>query len=118
MPSLRFRLLALASALAAWALVAVGGIVRVTESGLGCPDWPLCDGSVVPAQRRAPVIEYSHRATATVVTLLVLATAVWALRTYRGRRDIAVPALTAAVLLRHASALQRLVDRKDPGYRR
>jgi heme A synthase len=99
MPSLRFRLLALASALAAWALVAVGGIVRVTESGLGCPDWPLCHGNVVPAERRASMIEYSHRATATVVTLLVLATAFWALRTCHGRRDITVPALTAAVLV-------------------
>lgn len=99
MPSLRFRLLALASALAAWALVAVGGVVRATESGLGCPDWPLCNGDAVPAAQKAPVIEYSHRATATVVTLLVLATAAWAWRRYRSRRDVLVSAWTAAVLV-------------------
>ena len=99
MPSLRFRLFALASALAAWALVAVGGVVRVTESGLGCPDWPLCNGDVVPAEHKAPVIEYSHRATATIATLLVLATAAWAWRRYRWRSDVLAPALAAAVLV-------------------
>jgi heme A synthase len=33
----------------ATAFVALCGAVRITESGLGCPDWPLCDGKVVPA---------------------------------------------------------------------
>lgn len=99
MPSLRFRLLALSAALSAWGLVAVGGLVRVTESGLGCPDWPLCHGNVVPADRQAPIIEYSHRATATVVTLLVVATAVWAWHAYRVRLDLLIPALTAGLLV-------------------
>lgn len=99
MPSLRFRLLALATAVSAWALVAVGGIVRVTESGLGCPDWPLCEGNVVPAGSRAPLIEFSHRATATLVTVLVVATAVWAWRAYRSRRDILVPAIVAVLFV-------------------
>ena len=97
--SLGFRLLALSAAVSAWGLVAVGGIVRVTESGLGCPDWPLCKGNVVPGHSRAPIIEFSHRATATLVTLLVFATAVWASRAYRSRRDLTVPAIAAALLV-------------------
>ena len=109
MANLGFRVLALASAVSAWALVAVGGIVRVTESGLGCPDWPLCDGKVVPADQRAPVVEYSHRATAAVVTVLVIATAVWAFRSLRGRRDISVPAVVAAVLVPFQAVLGAVV---------
>ena len=95
---LGFRLLALAAAVSAWALVAVGGVVRITESGLGCPDWPLCNGEVVP-HGKAPAIEYSHRTTAAVVTALVLLTAAWALWRRRSRRDVVVPAVTAALLV-------------------
>lgn len=109
MPSLPFRLLALAGALAAWALVAVGGVVRVTESGLGCPDWPLCEGRVVPSQQQAALIEFSHRATATLVTVLVLAAAVWAWRRYRARRDILVPALLAALFIPVQAVLGAIV---------
>jgi heme A synthase len=108
-PSLRFRLLALVAALAAWALVAVGGVVRVTESGLGCPDWPTCSGRVVPLEQKAPIIEYSHRATAGLVTLLVFATAIWAFRAYRRRRDIFLPAVAAAVLVPFQALLGAIV---------
>lgn len=96
-PSRGFRLLALAAALSAWALVALGGVVRVTESGLGCPDWPLCDGRVVPVQEKEPWVETSHRWLAGAVSVLVVLVAVWAWRRYRGRRDVVVPAVAGAL---------------------
>lgn len=109
LPSLRFRLVATLAAFAAWALVAVGGVVRVTESGLGCPDWPTCSGRVVPLEQKAPIIEYSHRATAGLVTVLVFITALWAWRVYRRRRDVLLPALAAAVLVPFQALLGAIV---------
>jgi len=103
-PTRGFRILTLAAAVSAWALVAVGGIVRVTESGLGCPDWPLCDGRVVPVQQKEPMIETSHRWVAGLVTVLVVVAAVWAWRRYRSREDVVFPAV-AALLLIPAQAL-------------
>jgi heme A synthase len=103
-----FPLLASATALVAWALVAVGGVVRVTESGLGCPDWPLCHGGL-PPDRKQPLIESSHRVVAALVTLLVVAAAVWAWRRYRPRSDIFWPAVAAAVLVPFQALLGAVV---------
>ena len=38
-----------------------GALVRVTNSGLGCPDWPLCNGSATPPLAGHAVIEFSNR---------------------------------------------------------
>ena len=100
-----FRYLTLATLIGVFALIVLGGVVRITESGLGCPDWPLCHGRIIPPADAATLIEYSHRLVASVVGLLVLATLVVAWRRYRSRAWTFRPALFGLVMVIGQSAL-------------
>ena len=100
-----FRYLTLATLVGVFALIVLGGVVRITESGLGCPDWPLCHGRIIPPFDAATLIEYSHRLVASVVGLLVLATLIVAWRRYRSRAWIFRPALFGLVMVIGQSAL-------------
>jgi heme A synthase len=90
-----FQRLAAAAAAATFLLIAVGGLVRATGSGLGCPGWPLCYGRVVPPLEHHAIIEYSHRLVASVVIVLVglLALAAWRSRQPRWLRWLTVAAI-------------------------
>lgn len=87
-PQSRFRKLTLFAAIVTYALVVLGGIVRVTGSGLGCPDWPLCYGQPLPSQQTEAIIEMAHRYVAAFVTVLVIIIAITAWRGYRHNKWI------------------------------
>jgi len=61
-----------------------GALVRASKSGDGCGNnWPLCNGSVVPAAPRiATVIEFTHRLSTGLALIAVVAMAVWAFRAF------------------------------------
>ena len=94
-----FRILTVATAAVTYALVVLGGVVRVSGSGLGCPDWPLCHGHLLPPLQLHVLIEYSHRTVASLASLLIVATAAYAWLRLRGRRDLLTPATVAVGLL-------------------
>lgn len=59
-------------------IVVTGAIVRVTESGLGCPTWPECtDGSLVPTSEQMEswhkYVEFGNRLLTFVLALLAIA---------------------------------------------
>lgn len=97
---LLFRIISFLAALSVLALVVLGGVVRVTGSGLGCPDWPLCHGGILPPLEPAAIIEFSHRVLASFLAgPLVLATCVMAWLMYRRVLSITLPASLALVLV-------------------
>lgn len=91
--------LAVTSAVVVYLLIIFGSHVRVTDSGMGCPDWPLCKGSIGPIHGFHAFMEQTHRYIAGLVSLLVFAT-VFIARRDRMRPAAVRPALiTAGVIV-------------------
>ena len=102
----RFRRLVTICIAATFVLVLIGGVVRVSDSGLGCgPEgsgthgWPLCEGGVLPAASAESAIEFSHRLAAGVVAVLIALLAWRALRNLRSHRSLVRGSLAAGVLV-------------------
>jgi len=102
----RFRRLVTVTIAATLVLILIGGIVRVSDSGLGCGPagsgthgWPLCEGGVLPAASAESAIEFSHRIAAGVVGVLIAVIAWRALRRLRPYRWIVRGSIAAGVLV-------------------
>ena len=93
-----FRRLAVVTAVFAYLQIALGGVVRVSGSGLGCPDWPLCHGRPYPPADPHAIIEYSHRAVGSVTGVLIIATVVLAWVVFRSRRPVVAWLATASLI--------------------
>ena len=103
----RFRRLADLTVVVTFLLIVVGGIVRVSQSGLGCgpggsgtKGWPLCGGAVIPlVGDENRLIEFSHRLLATVVVILIALLCWRAYRNLRSRDWALRGSLAAGVLV-------------------
>ncbi len=115
----RFRKLALVTVLFVYFLILVGGAVRASGAGMGCPDWPTCFGRWIPptSEQQLPSnyqqiyadrgyaqtrfnptktwIEYLNRLLGVTIGLLIFATMVAARRYWRYDRTVSVVAMAA-----------------------
>ena len=67
--------------------ITLGGTVRVTESGLGCPstgtaisEWPLCGGEIIPDFDFHTAIEWGHRVSGASIGLLIILISVFSIK--------------------------------------
>jgi cytochrome c oxidase assembly protein subunit 15 len=109
-----FRRFAFVTTIATYILIFIGGLVRVSGAGLGCPDWPKCFGRWIPpiniSQLPADIdpssfnftlawIEYFNRLMGVTIGILILITAIMAIKYYRHKKSIVYPSIAAALLV-------------------
>jgi cytochrome c oxidase assembly protein subunit 15 len=99
-------------------VVITGAGVRLTRSGLGCPDWPRCHGGTLPPANINSIIEYTNRVLSGLVS--VVGTGVWiaSLRRRPRRRDLTWISAFFPVFLIAEAALGALTVKHElaPGY--
>ena len=101
--------MALSGAVLAAAVVVLGAWVRLTDAGLGCPDWPGCYGHIYPNTGSAEPLsrfqfakalhEMIHRYFATTLGMVVAALLVWAVRFRNDRGQPLITAVLAFVMV-------------------
>ncbi len=79
-----YRFLVYANIICLYATIVVGGYVASTNSGLACPDWPTCNGNIIPVLTPQVIIEYTHRLVALLAGIFFLAVTIFTWLRFRG----------------------------------
>ena len=89
----QFELVAYVALAALTLIVATGAAVRLSDSGLGCPDWPRCYGRAYPPLQTHALIAFSNRIVSGAVGIVVVLAAIAAWRRRPFRRDLMILSL-------------------------
>lgn len=85
----RFRTLSFVALVALGLIVLSGAAVRLTDSGLGCENWPKCGGTPLPPLSSHALIEFGNRIVGVVVGVMTIAVVIAAYLRQPFRRDLA-----------------------------
>ena len=84
----------------AYGVVYLGAYVRHTGSSLGCSDWPLCEGKLIPELSGQTGIAFVHRLGALLLAVLLLGIMIYAMRHFKQtRRDLYGASILSFVLI-------------------
>ena len=105
------------AAISAFIIISFGSLVRATDSGLACPDWPLCYGELVPVFTWQIFFEWFHRLLAGLLAVSVVAASVMLMRDRFLRSQFGWAILLASIVLTIQIILGGLTVLKllDPG---
>jgi heme A synthase len=87
--------LSLAAVAVAYGEVMLGSWTRINGAGMTCPDYPLCHGEFIPSMGGGTIWEWTHRVTAAILSLLVVAVLAAA---WKRRREAAFVGPTGLVI--------------------
>ncbi len=93
------RIVAWVAAVVTYFLIALGGTVLATNSGLSCPDWPLCYGQTYYSGTYHTFLEQFHRFTAATVSILIVLLLIGIIAWARKDRALLTMAIVAPILL-------------------
>src|SRR5512139_1178297 len=91
--------LLLVTSVVTYLLIVMGSVVCMTGSGLGCPDWPMCYGQIIPPVDMGAIIETTHRFLAALTSPLIVAAAVVGWRKHRSIWWLSRPPAIAVALV-------------------
>ena len=103
--TITYKVVALLSLVVSFIQIALGGFVRASESGLGCPDWPLCHGKIIPPFEFHTLIEYSHRLNGSLLGILVAVLLIICIMRYRRDKQLMLANYAAFTLVVSAGIL-------------
>lgn len=94
-----FRYIVWAAAVYIYVVVYTGAYVRHAGASMGCADWPLCNGQLIPPLTGIEGIQFGHRIAAALSLILVACMTYMAVRYYKQRKDVYWGSVTAFVLM-------------------